>query len=276
MTANTNKYAELTKEVIKALDTPKVWESGLSGIASSMPVNSKGNYYSGINIILLWIAAEQKGFAANKWMTYKQAKEQNANVKKGERGTKIIFFKKWEKENKEGEKETIPVMRVYTVFNIEQIEGLKIETVEQFETWEAIEHGENLLSSSECKIQTANVTPCYMPSKDLIKLPAKTNFNTAENFYTTLAHEMVHSTMHKSRLDRKAEKNKEGYAFEELIAELGAVFTCAKLGIKGDIENHASYLKSWLKAMQNDVKYIFKAATAASKASDYLLDNLEK
>lgn len=271
------KYKELTATIIQHIESnPKKWESGLTGIGESMPVNSQGNFYNGINILLLWIAADQKGFASNQWMTYKQAKAQDANVRKGEKGTQIIFYKQGQKENNEGEKETFRVMRVYTVFNIEQIDGLKQEINLTLFEWDAIQSGEYLEQSAECPILIENVTPCYSPKLDVIKIPERSHFDTAENYYTTLAHEMVHATGNEKRLDRLNEKNKRGYAFEELVAELGAVFTCAKLGIQGDIENHASYLKSWLKAMQDDAQYIFKAATLASKASDLLINNIKE
>ena len=268
-------YEELTNIIIEHIESnPKQWESGLSGIAQSMPVNHEGAFYNGINILLLWISAEKQGFSSNQWMTYKQAKDKGAHVKKGAKGTHIIFYKTYEKENSEGEKDTIPVMRSYTVFNREQIEGLPEQKGFKLFNWEPIQAGENLKLSSDCEIQQQNVIPCYNLKLDVILIPEKARFNTAENYYTTLAHEMIHSTMHKTRLDRESEKGKKGYAFEELIAELGAVFTCSKLNIHGDIENHASYIKSWLQHMKDDSKYIFRAASQATKASDYLLSDI--
>lgn len=269
-------YETLTNEIITSMETCDKWQSGISGIASDIPINSKGNYYSGINILLLWVSSMQHGFTGSQWMTYKQAKDKKAQIRKGEHGTKIIFYKTWDRVNESGDVEKIPVMKTYTVFNTAQIDYLPDqENNNQVNQWRSIDAGESLSMSSECPVIVENVTPCYSPALDQIKMPGKTTFNTPENYYATLAHEMAHSTGHKTRLNRLNEKNKSGYAFEELVAELSAVFTCSKLGIKGDIENHASYIKSWLKAMKNDNKYIFKAATLASKASDYLLANMQ-
>jgi antirestriction protein ArdC len=110
--------------------------------------------------------------------------------------------------------------------------------------------------------------PCYVPSDDIIFQPPQENFNSAENYYSTLAHEMVHSTAAKTRLNRR--QKKFNYAFEELIAEMGACFLCANLGIKGNLENHASYLDSWLRALKDDKTMIYKAANYAQKACRYL------
>lgn len=272
-------YEEITNKIVSAMESADKWESGIHGLESGMPRNARGNYYSGVNILLLWMSASEHGFTSNKWMTYKQAKEKGGQVRKGEKGTMVIFYKTWEKENQEtGLTEQIPVMRYYTVFNLDQIDGIEDNEKPSINVneWDNIDIGDKLAESSECKIMTENCVPCYIPSMDIIKLPSKTQFDTPENYYTTLAHEMAHSTGHKSRLDRLNDKNKRGYAFEELVAELSAVFTCSTLGIEGKLENHASYIKSWLKAMQDDKKYIFKAATLASKATEYLLNNLEE
>ena len=268
-------YEEITNRIIDAMTSDHKWESGISGIAKDMPRNARGNYYSGINILLLWMSSGQQGFTSNVWMTYKQASEKGAQVRKGEKGTGIIFYKMLDKKSDTGEVTgRVPLLRTYTVFNTDQIDGLpEAAPVAEFE-WDAIEAGERLLKSSVCEVVTENVTPCYIPSRDMIKLPAREQFHTAENYYATLAHEMGHSTGHKTRLDRLEDKSRRGYAYEELIAELSAVFTCSRLGIDGHTENHASYLKSWLKAMESDKKYIFQAATAASKATEWLLDRI--
>lgn len=270
-------YEQITDDIIESMESmesDQSWQSGISGIASDMPVNAHNNYYSGINILVLWMSTNKNNFNTSQWMTYKQAIDIGAQVRKGEKGTRIIFYKTLKKENDKGEIDRIPMVKTYSVFNLDQIDGLPENPPAPTFAWSPIEAGEKLLESSESIVVTENRIPCYIPSTDEIKLPAQPQFNTAENYYTTLAHEMAHSTAHKSRLDRRTDKNKRGFAYEELIAELSAVFTCAKLGIKGNTENHASYLKSWLKAMRNDKKYIFQAATQACKASDYILARL--
>ncbi len=146
--------------------------------------------------------------------------------------------------------------------------------------WNDIATGEALSDSSQCEIKEFNKTPHYTPELDYIGIPSKSSFDTSGNYYSTLAHEMAHSTGHKSRLDRVgvsgSERTKLIYSFEELIAELSAVFTTKHLGIDGNLENHASYINSWLAAMRNDKKFIFKAASQAQKATEFILKRMAK
>ena len=279
---NRDIYQEVTNKIIEALENnPKQWESGISGLASGMPTRANGELYKGINVLLLWCAAREHGYTGSQWMTYKQAQAVGANVRKGEKGTQVVFFKPLTIKDKDtGEEKEIPMIRYYTVFNVDQIDNLpekyQVETV-AFD-WDTIEAGEALKASSACPIKTINDTPHYAPQLDYIGMPEAGKFHNAENYYRVLAHEMAHSTGHKDRLNREGitgERTKTSYAFEELVAELAAVFTCEQLGIDGDLENHASYIQSWLRAMKDDKKFVFKAATKAQKASEFILNRVD-
>jgi len=275
-------YQECTDTIIHALENdPGKWKSGLSGLLSGFPIRNNGEYYKGINVILLSISAMKNGYGSDQWLTYKQAKSIGANVKKGESGTGIIFFKVLESENANGDISKFPMIRGYTVFNADQIENLPESYTPEIvlTDWSNIDSGELLFSSSFCEVKTINQTPHYAPELDYIGLPEKAKFDSAENYYSTLAHEISHSTGHKDRLDRTGitgDRTKANYAFEELIAELSAVFVCSQIGISGNLENHASYLSHWLTAMKEDKKYIFKAASQAQKSSELILARMAK
>lgn len=279
-------YQEITDRIIEALEAnPKKWESGLADLGGDFPVRATGEYYKGINVLLLWIAAGKNGFSSNQWMTYKQAQNVGGQVKKGSKGTQVVFFKMLEVKDRNTTdpeaKTKIPMLRTYTVFNADQIDDLpeKFKPVPIDQLWADIDVGEILKASSACEVKVINQTPHYAPELDYIGMPEKSKFHSADNYYRVLAHEMAHSTGHKDRLDREGitgERTKATYAFEELVAELSAVFVGEQLGIDGDLENHASYIGSWLKAMKDDKKYIFKAATAAQKASEFIMARFHK
>lgn len=227
--------------------------------------------------MLLWIIASEQGFNDSRWMTYKQAKEEGGQVRKGEHGTTAIFYTTLEKENDDGETDYIPILKTFTVFNVEQIDGLPVsdEAVFPAETFEPIPHAEALFRNSGATIIEKGQNAFFAPSTDEIHLPDRRLFSDAANFYATGLHELIHWSGGKSRLNRemKGKFGSEGYAFEELIAELGSAFLMSDLGIVGEVQ-HESYISSWLKALKNDKRYIFKAASAASKAHRYLMDKI--
>ena len=199
-------------------------------------------------------------------------------MKKGSKGTKVVYFDMIKITDKDtGEDEIIPMLKSFTVFNIEQCENLNPEKLmikgseQNSETVNDIQEIEEIAASFGVKIAHLESlkSPCYIPSQDEIRMPNKEQFQTTENYYATLLHELVHSTGHESRLNREFSKRfgNEAYAFEELIAELGAAFLCADFGLIGaTVENHAAYLQSWLQVLKNDKKAIFTAASQASKA----------
>ncbi|EHR2279923.1 DUF1738 domain-containing protein [Escherichia coli] len=281
-TARTDIYQTVTDSIIAALETGvKPWvcpwqrTPGMSGLPSNY---ATGTAYSGMNIMLLWCSASKQGFCDSRWMTYKQAKAVGGQVRKGEHGTTAIFYTTLEKENDNGETDYIPMLKTFTVFNVEQIDGLPLndEAVFPAETFEPLPRAEALFNSSGATIIEKGQNAFFTPLTDEIRLPERYLFIDAANFYATGLHELVHWSGAKSRLNRemKGKFGSEGYAFEELIAELGSAFLMADLGIVGEVQ-HESYIASWLKALRNDKRYIFKAASAASKAHLYLMNKAE-
>ena len=274
----TDIYQVVTDSIIEALEAgvkPWVCPWVRNGTAAGLPANmATGTAYSGINIMLLWCSAAKQGFQDSRWLTYKQAQEMGAQVRKGERGTTAIFYKTLEKEAEDGEIEKIPMLKSFTVFNVEQIDGLAIDAAPQPVTeFDPLPQVEALLTRSGAKITERGVKAYYQPSTDEIVLPERFRFADAANFYATGLHELVHWTGAKHRLNREkgGRFGSEKYAFEELIAELGSAFLMADLGVTGEVQ-HESYVASWLKALKGDKRYIFQAASAASKAHRYLMD----
>ncbi|WP_263063202.1 ArdC family protein [Dickeya dadantii] len=277
----TDIYQTVTDSIITALEAGvKPWTCpwqrvpGMSGLPSNF---ATGIAYSGMNIMLLWCSASEQGFGDPRWMTYKQAQAVGGQVRKGEHGTTAIFYTTLEKENEDGEIDQIPMLKTFTVFNVEQIDGLPLttEAVSPAETFEPLPQAENLLRRSGARIVEKGQNAFFKPSTDEIWLPERHLFSDAANFYATGLHELVHWSGAKNRLNRemKGKFGSEGYAFEELIAELGSAFLMADLGIVGEVQ-HESYIASWLRALRNDKRYVFKAASAASKAHRYLMDKV--
>ncbi len=248
--------------------------SGMSGLPSNYATSVA---YSGMNIMLLWCSASKQGFSDSRWMTYKQAQAAGGQVRTRERGTTAIFYTTLEKENAAGEVEHIPMLKTFTVFNVQQIDGLALttETVSPEATFDPVPQVENLLRKSGANIIEKGQNAFFSPSTDEVWLPERHLFSDAANFYATGLHELIHWSGGKKRLNREM-KGKFGsadYAEEELVAELGSAFLMADLGIEGEVQ-HESYIASWLKALKNDKHYIYKAVSAASKAHRYLMDKI--
>ncbi len=277
----TDIYQTVTDSIIAALEAGvKPWScpwqrvSGMSGLPSNYATSIA---YSGMNIMLLWCSASKQGFQDSRWMTYKQAQELGGQVRTRERGTTAIFYTTLEKENAAGEVEHIPMLKTFTVFNVQQIDGLALttETVSPEATFDPVPQVENLLRKSGANIIEKGQNAFFSPSTDEVWLPERHLFSDAANFYATGLHELIHWSGGKKRLNREM-KGKFGsadYAEEELIAELGSAFLMADLGIEGEVQ-HESYIASWLKELKNDKRYIFKAVSAASKAHRYLMDKI--
>ncbi len=274
-------YQTVTDNIIAALEGGvKPWSCPwlrVSGM-SSLPSNyATGAAYSGMNIMLLWCSASKQGFSDSRWMTYKQAQAAGGQVRTRERGTTAIFYTTLEKENDAGDIDRIPMLKTFTVFNVQQIDGLPLitDTVSPEVTFDPLPQAENLFRKSGANIIEKGQNAFFRPSTDEVWLPERYLFSNAANFYATGLHELVHWSGDKKRLNREM-KGKFGsadYAEEELVAELGSAFLMADLGIEGEVQ-HESYIASWLKALKNDKRYIFKAASAASKAHRYLMDKL--
>lgn len=265
----TNKVISLMEEHGSDWTRPWLSEHGLpKNIISNKP-------YSGINIMLL----AMKDMPTNEWATYKQWKEKGNQVKKGEKGTHIIFYKNLGNLDDDGKVRTIPMMRNYTVFNSSQVEDYEPEIINKpCFTGERMDDVDTYVGNTSAVIKDGHMA-YYSPSDDRISIPAiEYFFDTAtssslECYYSTLLHELVHWSGAKHRLDRDL-KNKHGskdYAKEELVAELGATFLGIQLGVHNEPRvDHAQYLNAWLQVLRGDTTAIFKASTMASKAVDYL------
>lgn len=274
----TDIYQQVTDQIISALESGtipwvKPWEDTASPLG--MPHNRVSKKaYNGINTLLLWCAQYEGGFTSDSWLTYKQAQQLGGNVKKGSKGTKIVFFKPIEKENEKGEKDSFCVARGYTVFNLDQCEGIEpIVKPEQ----PAPVTGSIMLDVAlavGARVDIEGNRACFIPSADIVKVPHIDQFKSADHFEATLAHELVHWTGHKSRMDRdlSGRFGSEAYAAEELIAEMGSAFISAEMGFCLTELRHASYIESWLKVLKNDKRAIFTAASQAQKACNYIKD----
>ena len=257
----------LTKSDLPPWRQPWINDPNAPGLHTSM---STHNPYRGINQLLLQIAAMKNGFKSKWWGTFHQIKQQDASVSKGQKGVHDVLFKKFEKErtNESGElvKDDVMIMRSFCVWNAEQTTGLEkfrlgfIES--QNDSTYRFEQADELIESIGADIRYGGNSAFYNPSSDFLQLPYRSQFETPEAFYETTFHELVHFTEHPSRLNWDREN--EGYAMGELIAELG-------LPVTTNLSNHAAYLKSWLNGMSGDPKFIFRAAAQASKAVNYLL-----
>ena len=270
----------VTDSIITILESGTTpWQkSWAGGKGFELPIRHNGIPYQGINTIVLWIAMQNNGFTSNRFMTFKQAVIYKGMVRKGSKASYIVKPTPFKVEDKNGIEKTIPFFTTAAVFNVDQIDGLP----ERFypiatpasdtgtKTIAEMESFYNAIGADIRKLDTAQA--CYYPSMDFIQMPLVAQFDNADSYYGVLAHELGHWTGHASRLNRKDMESRKGYAFEELVAELSSCFTVAAIGGKPDFANSASYIASWLKALENDKKFIFDAATAAQKASDYLLN----
>ncbi|MCG8533230.1 MAG: ArdC-like ssDNA-binding domain-containing protein, partial [Desulfovibrionales bacterium] len=244
-------HKEVTDKIISLLDKVDTHEykppfAGLA--AQGLPVNpTTGNHYQGVNILALWFNQRSCKFASNKWATFKQWKNNGAQVRKGEKGSRIIFFKTLLKSevNAEGQQEEIkiPVLRLYTVFNASQVDGYEAEnihTAPETDKVERIKLVDQFCAATKADIRTGESEAYYDRVEDYINMPETSMFldtpdtSATENYYSTLLHELTHWTGARKRLDRPGitgKVAKQDYAFEELIAELGAAFLCARHGI---------------------------------------------
>jgi len=248
-----------------------------------MPENAAtGRRYSGINVLILWARVVEGGYASQRWLTYRQAQALGGNVRKGERGATVCyahrFLPKDEVErarDEDREARTIAFLKRFTVFNVEQCEGLPArlnEIPEPLPVDELVPIAHALIEASGADFRIGGGEAYYAPAADYVAVPSQSAFHDPVNWYRTALHELGHWTGHSSRLDRDQRGAFGGgnYAREELVAEMASAFTCAALSIRPTVR-HADYIGSWLAVLRQDEKAIFRAASAASKAADYLL-----
>ena len=273
------KFEEAVTKLIDSMEANgQQWVKSWSGTNTGMPFNeSTDKGYRGINILLLWMQSIERGYKTNRYMTFKQALAMGGKVKKGERGTSVFFYTMAEskKENDKGEKIKYPMVKYYTVFNIEQIEGIEFNIAEpKIYQNEKIGSVENYIDSLPITIKYEGFQPCYIPSSDEVRMPKIDYFVSTEDFYSTLFHELGHSTGHKNRLNREmgGSMASKAYGFEELVAELTSVFMCGEFNINIQNCQHVEYLEGWIKARRENKNILWKAASEAQKATDFLLE----
>ncbi len=276
-------YQKVTDKIIADLEQGelswlKPWKAGNLDSKFTKPLRHNGVPYNGINILMLWGAAVEAGYHSPFWMTFKQAKELGAHVKKGERGNLVVYANTITKLESQGdgseEERKTPFMKGYSVFNVEQIEGLpehyysKPELI--IDPAARISHAEEFFANTRADIRHGGNSAHYAGGSDHVQMPHFETFKSPESYYATLAHELTHWTKHESRLDREFGRKKwddEGYAREELVAELGAAFLCADLELTPEPgTDHAAYIQSWLKVLKEDNRAIFSAAAHAQRA----------
>ncbi|MBF0227751.1 MAG: DUF1738 domain-containing protein [Desulfobacterales bacterium] len=270
---NDQIIALLEKELIP---WHKPWKS------QGVPVNFKGNSYRGINSFILNCSQIANSYKSNRWASMKQINELNGSVKAGEKSQIVIYWNWIELEDKQtGKTEKKPFLKYYRVFNLDQT-TIKIEapTVISLKEFNPIEEAEKIITAYKNKPTINHVlgdSAHYNPVKDIVVMPTKEQFKADSFYYSTLFHELVHSTGHETRLNRHSEIKDHyfgsvDYGKEELIAEMGNAFLCGIAKINQDeIENSAAYIQNWLKAIKQDSKLLVQSAAKAQKASDYIL-----
>jgi len=281
-------YTRITGKIIADLEQGvrpwmKPWNAEHAAGRITRPLRHNGQPYNGINILMLWSAAVSEGYSAPIWMTFRQAQELGAHVRKGETGELVVYantITRTEQDEKTGEEleQAIPFMKGYTVFNVEQIDGLPAHYTQLAEPVldpvQRIDHAESFFSTTGADIRHGGNQAYYTIGADRIQMPPFESFRDAESYYATLAHETTHWTRHPSRLDREFGRKRwgdEGYAQEELVAELGSAFLAADLGLELELrEDHTAYIESWLKVLKQDKRAIFTAAAHAQRAVDFL------
>jgi antirestriction protein ArdC len=279
-------YAEVTGRVIAELEEGRLpwvqpWDSSRCGC--TMPHNAgTGRAYSGINVLILWAAVIGGGYSSQRWLTFRQAEAAGGHVRKGEAGTTVCYADRFTPKNEEErardeerEARQVAFLKRFTVFNVDQCEGLPegfTELPELPPEHEMVPHAEALIRATGADIRIGGDKAFYVPALDMIALPPKAAYPDPINWYRTALHELGHWTGHEARLARDLSGTRGGkeYAREELVAELTSAFTCASLSIQPTIR-HSDYIGAWLDVLREDERALFRAASQASKAADYLL-----
>lgn len=259
-----NKYDAVAAVVLDAMETETKWRKTWAGVSRlNCNAESKRNYTS-TNQLTTMISAHVNGFSSQLWLTFAQCKKLGGSVK-GQKGTPVIWFSTGENK-KTGE--TYACAKRYTVFNVEQT-GIDMPEPEMRETLLTNPH--EIPSAMGVQVQEGD--PSYNYLTDTIRMPAPGMFESDDAYNATLYHEAIHATGAKSRCDRDMVNafGSELYAKEELVAELGSIFLCSSLGVPYEVEQHASYLKSWTKAIKDDTNYLVTAIRQAQAATDYVL-----
>lgn len=281
-----NLYAEITESIIADLEAGRVpwvqpWEAARAPL--TMPKNAAtGRRYSGINVLILWRAVIARGFTCQSFLTFRQALKLGGNVRKGEHGVTVVFADRFTPEGErrrartEGrEADSIPFLKRFTVFSAEQCENLPDEIYTPpppIPEGMILPQAKALIDATGAQFRIGGAEAFYSPSHDFVAVPRPEAFFAAIDWHRTAFHELGHWTGHRTRLDREQSGafGSRAYGREELVAEMAGAFVCASLGITPTVR-HADYLGSWLEIIREDNRAIIRAASAASKAADFLL-----
>lgn len=284
-------YDDITTKIIGELEAGRLpwvqpWGTAAAKAPLALPRNaSTGKAYSGINVLILWGAVIEHGYPSQTWLTFRQALSLGANVRKGERGTTVVYADRFVPDDeKRRARETgedaqaIPFLKRFTVFNTAQCDGLPDELTTQAAapTPDLIEpRVEALIKATGIDFRIGGNRAFYAPSPDFVQVPPPQAYFEPINWHRTALHELGHATGHASRVGRDLSGSfgTKKYAFEELVAEINAAFCCASIGIVPTVR-HADYVGSWLEVLREDNRAIVRAASQASKAADYLLSFL--
>lgn len=290
-------HQEITNRIVAAVETAGEFQLPWirsKGGSMKRPVNiQSAKPYNGVNIVSLWVSALAAEFPSHLWGTYRQWQERGCQVRRGEKSSLVVFYKKLEFEQTDdatGEQQTAErlMARASHVFNAAQVDGFALEAdvaIPAAPTFDPIERAERFAAATGATIEEAGDKACYIPSTDTIRIPDRRRFtgtkttSPAEAFYSTLCHELVHWSGAKQRLDRDltGRFGCESYAVEELVAELGAAFLCGDLDISPEPRvDHACYIANWLKVLKDDKRAIFTAASKASEAANWLIGHQGK
>lgn len=281
MSQHHDLYASVTERIIEDLKQgvrpwAPSWKKGAP--ARGLPLRHTGVPYRGANVLILWLKGQLRGYSSPTWMTFRQAQVLGGRVRAGEKATHVVYAKSVTREGTDEtgnsiEREILLTM-TYAVFNTDQIDGLDDMEPPPEAPDEPIEGSEVFFASTGAQFRHGGNQAYYSPISDVIQLPPVANFESAEAYCSVKAHELTHWTMHPTRLNRELKDYRmesEDYAREELVAELGAAFLCASLGVNAEPRSdHADYIAHWLKILSEDPKAIFKAAAQAQRAVDYL------
>lgn len=281
-----NLYDEVTARIIAELEAGRLpwvqpWEATATG--PGLPRNAlTGRNYSGVNVLILWGAVIAAGHPSQGWLTFRQAQEAGGCVRKGERGVTVVYADKFTSEaektraRESGEDaRSVPFLKRFTVFNVAQCEGLRPGLAPDpvpLPECEVVPVAEQLIAASGIDFRIGGSKAYYVPSADYVQVPPQPAFFEQINYYRTCLHELTHATGHAKRLGRDLSHGfgTKAYAREELVAELGSAFLCAALGIVPTVR-HADYIGSWLEVLREDNRAIFRAASQATKAAEWLL-----
>lgn len=271
-------YQEVTDRIVEALEAgaaPWVQPWRAIGMSGDLRNGQTGHCYSGINVLLLGMELAANGWTDPRFVTFKQAKALGGSVRKGEHGTMITFWKKLIRENDDGERKAFPMLKHYFVFNVAQCDGLELpegKTLDSLPEPDRDANCERYLAGSLAQIRHGgNVARYCRTPLDLIQLPHVGAFKDVGAYYATAFHELIHWTGAEGRKERTKGKRHgdDDYAFEELVAELGSAFLCQRFNVDGTLQ-HAEYLRSWLSALKSDKRFIFKAASQARQAVEWV------